>query len=184
MTISALLLLTLSGNTQTRKNSVAINFGISSGYGYPNVVHQNSSIPALNLSGDYSLNKLFSMGVYGSYAYTFHESHTPPEMDYKDVWKGWDMGIRSSFHFSPLILKNQNIDLYLAAFFGYTVHYLLYDKKNIYRYNFKYKVDDINAGSIAGFRYYISKVVGVYAEAGLARKLFISGGVSFRINSK
>lgn len=187
VTIIPFILLALAGETQTQKNNATVNLGVSSGYGYPSFLRANTSnVPSLNLSADYSLNKLFSLGLYGSYTYSLYRSHSmpPPELHYKDVWKGWDVGIRSSFHLSPLIITNKKIDLYLAAFFGYTVHYLLYDKKHIARYNYKFKVDDINAGSIVGLRYYLSRVIGFYAETGLARKLFVSGGLAFNINFK
>jgi hypothetical protein len=45
-------------------------------------------------------------------------------------------------------------------------------------------VHDVNAGSIAGFRYYIARVIALYFEAGLSREFFMSGGLAFNIHPK
>jgi hypothetical protein len=185
--IISILFITFIGRAQTNKKNLLINFGPSSGYGYPTGLYrENSRIPALNLSADYSLNKLFSLGIYTAYTYSFYKVHFPPtpEIDYKDVWKGWDIGVRGIFHISPFIIKNEKIDLYMGPFFGYTNHSLVYDKKNIYRDSLNFKKDAVNAGGIFGFRYYITKNVGLYAEAGMARKFFMNGGVSFNLKLK
>lgn len=177
----------LSGNTQTRRNNLVINLGLSSGYGYPSALHENNnSISAINLSIDYSLNKFFSFGSYAAYSYSYDEFHDrlAPEINYKDVWKGWDFGVRSSFHISPIIMKNKRADLYITGFFGSSIHSLMHDVKNSHMDSLNFKVHDVNAGSIAGFRYYISRVIALYFEAGLSREFFMSGGLAFNIHPK
>jgi hypothetical protein len=69
--------------------------------------------------------------VYAAYTYSFSRfpDQIIPGLKYKDVWKGWDMGVRSSFHFSSLIMDNEKTDLYITAFFGYTILSLEYDKR-------------------------------------------------------
>ena len=184
--IVSLLFIASIGQAQTDKNDAIINLGVSSGYGYPSSLYRsNSGIPAINLSGDYSLNRLLSVGIYSAYTYTFYKFQYPdmPETEFKDVWKGWDLGIKSSFHFSPFILQNEYWDLYVAAFFGYARHSLVFDRKHVYNGHLDYHVGEINAGSILGFRYYLSRNIALYTEAGVSRKFFAGGGLSFNINS-
>jgi len=184
--IASLLFITSIGQAQTDKNDIVINLGVSSGYGYPSSLYrENSGIPAINLSGDYSLNRLISLGLYGAYTYTFHKFQYPtmPQIEYKDVWKGWDFGIKSSFHVSPFIIKNEDWDLYIAAFFGYASHSLVFDRKNVDNDHINYHVGEINAGSMLGFRYYLSRNIGLYGEAGVSRKFFAGAGLSLNINS-
>jgi len=188
--IALVVILVLSatgGNAQTRRNNLVINLGLSSGYGYPNALHEeNITLSALNLSMDYSLNKFFSFGSYAAYTYSFYEFHDRlmPEINYKDVWKGWDVGVRSSFHISPIIMKNKKVDLYITGFFGSSVHSLVHDEKNTHRDSLNFKVHDVNAGSIAGFRYYIARAIALYFEAGLSREFFMSGGLAFNVHPK
>ena len=106
-----------------------------------------------------------------------------PEIEYKDVWKGWDVGIKSSFHVSPFIIKNEDWDRYVAAFFGYAHHSLVFDRKNVDNGHINYHVGEINAGSMLGFRYYLSRNIGLYTEAGVSRKFFAGAGLSLNINS-
>ena len=184
--IVSLLLIASIGQAQTDKNDVIINLGVSSGYGYPSSLYRsNSGIPAINLSGDYSLNRLLSVGIYSAYTYTFYKFQYPdmPETEYKDVWKGWDFGIKSAFHFSPFIVQNEYWDLYVAAFFGYARHSLVFDRKHADNGHLDYHVAEINAGSMLGFRYYLSRNIALYTEAGVSRKFFAGGGLSFNINS-
>ena len=184
--IASLLFITSIGQAQTDKNDIVINLGVSSGYGYPSSLYrENSGIPAINLSGDYSLNRLISLGLYGAYTYTFHKFQYPtmPQIEYKDIWKGWDVGIKSSFHVSPFIIKNEDWDLYIAAFFGYASHSLVFDRKNVDNDHINYHVGEINAGSMLGFRYYLSRNIGLYGEAGVSRKFFAGAGLSLNINS-
>jgi len=184
--IVSLLLIASIGQAQTDRNDVIINLGVSSGYGYPSSLYRsNSGIPAINLSGDYSLNRLLSVGIYSAYTYTFYKFQYPdmPETEYKDVWKGWDFGIKSAFHFSPFIVQNEYWDLYVAAFFGYARHSLVFDRKHADNGHLDYHVAEINAGSMLGFRYYLSRNIALYTEAGVSRKFFAGGGLSFNINS-
>ena len=184
--IVSLLLIASIGQAQTDKNDIIINLGASSGYGYPSSLYRsNSGIPAINLSGDYSLNRLLSVGIYSAYTYTFYKFQYPdmPETEYKDVWKGWDFGIKSAFHFSPFIVQTEYWDLYVAAFFGYARHSLVFDRKHADNGHLDYHVAEINAGSMLGFRYYLSRNIALYTEAGVSRKFFAGGGLSFNINS-
>lgn len=181
-----LLILATIGQAQTDKNDILINAGVSSGYGYPSSLYRdNSGIPSINLSGDYSLTRLVSVGFYAAYTYTYYKFAYPdmPATEYKDVWKGWDVGIKSTFHVSPFIMKNEDWDLYIAAFFGYTNHSLVFDRKRVDNGHINYHVGEINAGSILGFRYYLTRNIGLYAEAGVSRKFFAGGGLSLNINS-
>jgi hypothetical protein len=178
---------TFIGNAQTTKNSISINFGLSSGHGYPSHLYRENCncIPSINLSANYSINELFSAGIYGAYTYTYfkYKNYLEPLITYEDIWKGWDIGIRGSFHFSPLIIKNKNFDLYTTAFIGGALYSLEYDKKNIYHDSLNQKFNAINIGGLLGFRYYITQVIGLYAEGGLSRKFFIGGGVTLNIPS-
>jgi len=146
--IASLLFITSIGQAQTDKNDIVINVGVSSGYGYPSSLYrENSGIPVINLSGDYSLTRLVSVGVYTAYTYTFYKFEYPdmPETEYKDVWKGWDVGIKSTFHVSPFLMKNEDWDLYIAAFFGYANHSLVFDRKHVDNGHINYHVGEINA---------------------------------------
>ena len=69
-----LLILATIGQAQTDKNDILINAGVSSGYGYPSSLYRdNSGIPSINLSGDYSLTRLVSVGFYAAYTYTYYK---------------------------------------------------------------------------------------------------------------
>ena len=185
LTLAAIVFLTSAGQSQNKKHDLVINFGASSGYGYPSGLTstENSGVPALNASGEYSFSKLFSLGLYGAYTYSFFK-FDHPLVGYKDVWKGWDIGIRNTIHLSPLVIKDEKTDLYVALFSGYTTRSLSYDQSNIYHDSLNYKVDAFSVGGILGFRYWINQKFGAYAEAGQSRKFFLGGGISFKINSK
>lgn len=183
---SAILLLSKSGLTQTHNKEITINIGLSDeGYGYPNHLTDVPSniCPTINLYSEYHFNKSFSVGVSGAFTYSYYkfENDVNPAVNYKDVWKGWDFGLRYTLHFSPALSMNKNTDLYLSAFTGYTTRKTEYDKKNIYRDVLNYNTDACSIGGILGFRYFISEKIGLYAEAGLSRKLFLGGGATYNI---
>lgn len=187
LTTAQLFCITFIGNAQTNKNSISINFGLSSGHGYPSHLSRENCncISTINASAHYSISELFSAGVYGAYTYTYfkYKNYLEPLLLYEDVWKGWNFGIRGSFHVSPLIIKNRNIDLYTTAFIGAAIYSLEYDKKNIYRDSLNRKFNAMNIGGLLGFRYYVTRVIGFYAEGGISREFFIGAGVSLNIPS-
>lgn len=172
---------------QTKKKDVLLNIGAYSGYGYPDGLPstETSGIPAMSAGGEYFLNKYIAVGSYITYTYVFDKFvGLTPEEGYKDVWRGWDIGIKTSFHFNPLLSeKHKNTDVYITGFGGYTYRALRYDKKTIYRDSLNYAVDASSIGGILGLRYF-SKKIGLYGELGKSRKWFVGGGVNFTINSK
>lgn len=189
LTVLAIFLFTKSGLTQTNKKELTVNFGLSDeGYGYPNNLQDVASnvCPTINLYSEYFLDNLFSIGIYGAYTYSYFKFHdyTYPADSYKDAWKGWDFGLRYTFHFSQIFTRNKKTDLYLSAFSGYTTRALVYDKKNIYRDDLNYDTDAFGVGGILGARYFISNRIGVYGEAGFSRKLFLGGGVIYQLFNK
>jgi hypothetical protein len=171
--------------SQNIKNNLRINTGASSGYGYPSGLTStaNSGIPTINLSGEYAINNLISVGIYGAYTYTFYK-YNDPMVGYKDVWKGWDLGVRSNIHLGSWIIKNNKADLYAGVFSGYITRSLVYDRSNIYRDSLSYSINALNIGGLTGIRYYINPRFGLFCEAGFSRKFFIGAGVSFIIHSK
>jgi hypothetical protein len=184
-TMSAIFLIVTNGMSQANK-SFAVNLGLSAqGYGYPNRLYeqpQTNPTPTINLYGEYFLGKIFSLGFYGAYTYNYYKFHDYVYDDsYKDAWRGWDFGLRYTCHLSPIFIKNDKTDLYLAAFSGYTTRSFVYDKKNIYRDSLNYSIDALSIGAILGFRYFISKQIGVYGEAGLSRDIFLGAGVTYQI---
>ncbi len=189
-TISAILLIATNGLTQSYKKNFSINLGLSAeGYGYPNRLYeqpQNNSIPTLNFYGEYSLCKIFSLGLYGAYTYNYYKFHdyAYPDDSYKDAWKGWDFGLRYTFHLTPILIKNGQIDFYVAAFSGYTSRSFVYDKKNIYRDSLNYSINALSVGGLLGFRYFISKHIGVYGEVGLSKDIFLGAGVTYQVRKK
>jgi hypothetical protein len=185
LAVSIILSMPFIGLSQFKKKDLLINAGIASGTGYPGSpgTTANGGIPTTNLSTEYTFINLLSLGIYGAYTYSYFK-FDHPQVGYKDVWKGWDVGIKSTFHFSPLFIKNETHDLYLAAFAGYTTRAMVYDKSNIYRDFLNYKVDDFSFGGILGYRYLLTPKVGLYGEAGLSRKFFLGGGASLNINLK
>ncbi|HEX6432480.1 MAG TPA: hypothetical protein VF008_32525 [Niastella sp.] len=188
LTISVSVCLTLVARTQIKKNDILINFGAYSGYGYPSglgrIDTENSGIPTLNLNGEYSLSKYFSAGLYSAYTYSYFKYDPLTGSGYKNVWKGWDIGIKSTIHVSHFLIKDNNAYLYLTAFSGYSTFALVVDKNNIYRDSINYKVDDFSIGGILGFRYLITRQFGFYVESGISRKFFVGGGLSFAFHSK
>ncbi len=95
---------TTSVRAQQRGHEIIVNLGASSGYGYPSGLTstENGGIPTLNLHFEKSAGRYFSIGPYIAYTYSFYKFDNP-QTGYKDVWKGWDVGIRGSFHLGPLI---------------------------------------------------------------------------------
>ena len=178
-------------SAQTNKNTLIINFGAASGYGYPiKLGDLYSEIPTSTLSAEYPFNSLLALGIYTAYTYASYKYPYPP-VAYKNVWKGWDIGIHGSLHIVSLIKREKKIkvdkertDLYLKVFSGFTSRSLVYDKWNIYRDSLNYQIKVLSLGSILGLRYYVNKWFGFYAEIGISREVFIGGGVTFRTFKK
>jgi hypothetical protein len=85
---------------------------------------------------------------------------------------------------SPVLIKNDKIDLYAAAFSGYTSREFLYDKNNIYRDSLNFNIHTLSVGGILGGRYFITEHIGLYGEVGLSRDLFLGGGVTYQLPAK
>ncbi|MFZ6025177.1 MAG: hypothetical protein ACOYVG_12075 [Bacteroidota bacterium] len=182
-----LLLFTMSSQfillaqAQTNKGSLIINLGASSGYGYPTGLKstENSGIPTLDFHAEYSLHKIFSFGPYIAYTYSFDQFDNP-QVGYKDVWKGWDIGLRGTLHVGSIFLQNEKADLYITSFAGYITRALVYDRTNIYRDSLNYKTNDFGAGGIVGFHYFFNNRLGLYIETGISKEFFIGGGVAYK----
>lgn len=188
-TASAILLSPKTGLTQTHNNGFTLNLGLSDeGYGYPNHLTDVPSniLPTINLYSEYFFNKLFSVGIYGAFTYSYYkyENNVYPDINSKDVWKGWDIGLRYTLHFNQALSMNKKTDLYLSAFTGYTARKLVYDKTNIYRDVLNHHINAFSIGGILGFRYSISEKFGLYAETGLSRKIFYGGGATYHLFDK
>src|SRR5690348_6191357 len=97
--LKLLLLACIVSNAQNTKKDLLVNIGASSGYGYPSKLPEteNSGIPTVNLGADYSLTNFLSAGPYVAYTYSFYK-FKHPQVGYKDVWKGWDVGVRGNLH--------------------------------------------------------------------------------------
>ena len=176
--ISVILVSPTGGLAQIRKNSFTINLGLSDeGYGYPNHLPDvpTNILSTVNLYSEYYFHKVLSIGFYAAYTYSYYKFHdfTYPSESYKDVWKGWDVGLRYTVHLNPIFIKNEKINVYLSAFSGYTKRSLAYDKKNIYRDSLNYNTDAFSVGGILGGRYFVSKKISVYGEAGFSRRIFL-----------
>jgi hypothetical protein len=188
--VTATLLFGITASAQNSTKSVTINLGLSAeGYGFPNYLYeqpQRNFLPTLNLYGEYFLGKIFSVGFYSAYTYNYYKFHdyVYPSDSYKDNWRGWDLGLRYMFHLNPILIKTDKIDLYAAGFSGYTSRSLVYDKKNIYRDTLNYNIDALSVGGLLGGRYFISKHVGVYGEAGFSRQLFLGAGVTYKLTRR
>ncbi|MBI1779798.1 MAG: hypothetical protein HYR66_00215 [Sphingobacteriales bacterium] len=171
-------------NVQSQKNNkeIVISIGVYSQYGYPSKLTstENSGIPTAGLGGDYRLSKLFSIGLYAAYTYSFFK-YDDPNVGYKDVWKGWDAGLRGTLHIGEFFLKNKKYDIYLAVFSGYTKRSMIHDKSNIYRDSLNFKESAFSIGSFAGVRFFTNKKIGFFIETGLSRKFIIGGGLSFKL---
>ena len=178
-------------SAQTNKNTLIINFGAASGYGYPiQLGDLYREIPTSILSTEYPFNSLLTLGVYTAYTYASYKYPYPP-VAYKNVWKGWDIGIHGSLHIISFFKKEKKskvdkewTDLYLKLFSGFTSRSLVYDKTNIYRDSLNYHINTLSLGSILGLRYFINTWFGLYAEIEISRELFFGGGVTFRIFRK
>jgi hypothetical protein len=185
LTIVVLLFISLDGFAQNNRNKYVFRIGGSSGYGYPSGLTstENSGIPTINLTGEYFLNKLVGLGFYAAYTYSFYKFDNPLD-GYKDVWKGWDIGVRGMLHVGSLFLKNNKADLYLGVFTGYVTRSLQHDISNIYRDSLDYRIVAMNTGGIIGFQYLLNHRIGFYSEAGFSRKFFIGGGISLVLDKK
>ena len=189
LTVSAFFLISTNAFTQSYKKGFTLNLGFGSeGYGYPDRLEatQTSSVPTINLYGEYFLGKMFSLGVYGAYTDSYDEfkDYYYPSDSYKDSWRGWDAGLRYTLHLGPVLTKNDRTDLYLSAFSGYTSRSLVYDKTNIYRDSLNYSIKALSIGGIIGFRYFVSEHIGLFGEVGLSREVFLGGGITYNIPAK
>lgn len=183
--VACILFFSATGRGQTKKGDILLNAGLSSGYGYPSKLTstENSGVSTANFSVEYFLNKYFSIGPYAAYTYKFYK-YENPDFPYKDVWKGWDFGLRTNFNFSPAFFRDENAIIYLSAFGGYSTFAMRHDRLNIYRQFIDFENSAFSAGGIAGFRYFIKRRFGLYVEAGMSRKFFVGGGVSLRLTSQ
>lgn len=183
--IAVLAVFPHDGYTQTKKGDIKISLGAYSGYGYPHNFSEGPgrSIPTSAVNGEYFIGKAFSAGPYIAYTYMFYK-FVDPMSGYKDVWRGWDLGVKWNFYISSFFDEDREFDIYLSGFVGYTTRSLIYDRNNIYRDELNYSIDDMSAGGILGFRYNLNDVIGLYGEAGTSRKFFAGAGVTFNLNSK
>lgn len=171
--------------TQTNKNEFLLNIGAYSGYGYPDGLPstETSGIPTIDVGAEYFLNKYLAIGSYIAFTYTFDKFVGSTER-YKDVWRGWDIGIKTTFHFNPLLAEQlrKKADVYISGFVGYTTRSLRYDKSNIYRDSLNFNIDALSIGEILGLRYSINRKIGLYGELGKSRNWFLGGGINVTIN--
>lgn len=169
---------------QTKAKDIVLNLGAYSGYGHKQrePFTENSGIPALSAGAEYFVNKYFALGSYVTYAYVF-DKFVGASVRYKDVWRGWDIGVKPTFHFNRLLAERiaTKVDIYLSGFGGYSYRALRYDKTNIYRDSLNYSTNGLSAGGIIGFRFYPSEKIGVYGELGKSYRWFIGGGVAIRL---
>lgn len=169
---------------QTKAKDIVFNLGAYSGYGHQKrePFTENSGVPAMSVGAEYFLNKYFAIGSYVTYTYAYDKFVGSTER-FKDVWRGWDIGIKPTFHFNPLLTERlaNKIDIYVSGFAGYSYRALRYDKTNIYRDRLNYSTDGVSAGGIIGFRYITSKKFGLYGELGKSGRWFIGGGITFKI---
>lgn len=176
-----------AATAQTKKKDIFLNVGGYSGYGYPDGLPspEFSGIPAIGAGGEYFLSKYIAAGSYIAYTHVF-DKFGGSTYRYKEVWRGWDVGIKTCFHFNPLLNKKLKkfIDVYIAGIGGYTYRALRYDKSDIYRDILSYDVDALNIGGIFGFRYLPDKKIALYGELGKSREWFVGAGLNFTITSK
>ena len=173
---------------QKKKRAIYIEIGASSGYGYPTELTALpvNSIPTVNFGAGVSVNKLYHAGFYAAYSYSYFKYDNGLPSSYKDVWKGWDIGLKNTFHIGKLFLKNDNLDLYIGAITGYTQRSRVFISKmevpGYYYDILNYKEHAFTIGGLAGLKYFISKRLDLYGEMGYSRGLFIGAGVSLKLN--
>jgi hypothetical protein len=169
---------------QTKAKDIVLNLGAYSGYGHQQrePFTENSGIPAMSVGAEYFFSKCFAIGTYVTYTYVYDKFVGTTER-YKDVWRGWDIGVKPTFHFNPLLAEHiaNKMDIYVSGFGGYAYRALRYDKTNIYRDSLNYSIDGLSAGGIIGFRFYASKKFGLYGELGKSNRWFIGGGVTLKL---
>jgi len=176
-------------HAQNKKGDVYVQLGVSNGYGYPIELTALSedNIPAVNFGVGYCVNELYHVGFYSAYTYN-HFTHDYPPPAFKDVWKGWDIGIKNTFHIGRLLLKNDKLDLYVGAITGYTQRSRVYipetEPPGYYYDILNYKEDAFTIGALAGIKYFITKRLDLYGEMGFSREFFIGGGVSIKLNKQ
>jgi len=174
-------------HAQNKKGDIYLQIGVSSGYGYPTELTSldKSSIPTISFGAGLCVNKLYHVSFYAAYTYSyFTYNYTLPE--YKDVWKGWDIGIKNTFHVGKLLLKTDKLDPYIGVFTGYTQRSRVYisdiGPPGYYYDILNYKEHAFTIGGLAGLKYFISKRLDLYGEMGYSRGLFIGVGVSLKLN--
>lgn len=179
------LVCTSNLQAQTKAKDIVLNLGAYSGYGHQQrePFTEGSGIPAMSAGAEYFFSKYFAIGSYITYTYVYDKFVGTTER-YKDVWRGWDIGVKPTFHFNPLLTEHlmNKIDIYLSGFGGYAYRALRYDKTNIYRDSLNYSIDGLRAGGMIGFRYFTSNNLGLYGELGKSNRWFIGGGVTVMLN--
>jgi hypothetical protein len=173
---------------QNKKGDIYVQFGVSSGYGYPTELTSldQSSIPTMSVGVGLCVNKLYHAGFYAAYTYSYFIYDNGLPSSYKDVWKGWDIGIKNTFHIGRLFLKNNDLDLYIGAITGYTQRSRVFisemEVPDPYYDILNYKKHAFTIGGLAGLKYFITKRFDLYGEIGPSRQLFIGVGASFKLN--
>jgi len=177
-------------HAQNKKGDVYVQIGVSNGYGYPTeltALDQNS-IPTMSLGAGLCVNILYHAGFYAAYTYSCFIYDNGLPSSYKDVWKGWDIGIKNTFHIGSLLLKNDDLDLYIGAITGYTQRSRVFitemEVPGYYYDILNYKEHAFTIGGLAGLKCFINKRLDVYGEMGYSRKLFGGAGVSIKLNKQ
>jgi hypothetical protein len=173
-------------NAQDKKRDIYIDIEGLSSYGYPAELSglSRSSIPTLGVGVGVAISKFYHAGLYVGYTYDYF-IFEDPQSGYKDVWKGWDLGIKNTFHIGKLFLKTEKLDPYIGVITGYTqrsrVHISKTNIPDFYYDLLNYEEDAITIGGLGGVKYFISKGVALFGEMGITRMFFIGGGISIRL---
>ena len=181
-------LFSFSARAQYAKGDITANLGISlgvigyGGYGYYNG-GTTGSLP-LSANVEYSINDQFAIGGYLGY-YSRSYKYTWNGNNYRDRWSITSLGVRGSYHATPLLndlldanMSEEKWDIYASLLLGYEVYSWKngYEGTGFVRDNASSGAVDF--GTVIGARYFFNPKFGAFAELGRGSFGLLTVGVS------
>jgi hypothetical protein len=143
-------------------NRVFINVGV--GYGPTGGI--DMGIPPLSASVDIKISNKVPLSIGPTWIFSTWE-YSSPYYDY--TYWNFGIGIRAMYHLNLV----KNLDIYAGPVLGYAVR--------LFGEDLDYELGYVLFGGYTGIRFFFTRVIGVYAEAGYNRLQYVNAGLSLKI---
>jgi hypothetical protein len=174
-----------TGMSAYNKGDINLNAGISLGtYGYGYVGSRSFTVP-ITLALEYGFHEYISGGAMVGYArWKYDYSYVSSPYTYS--WSYLSFAPRASFHYLPLLNEHLDLgvdetkfDFYLTLFAAFEIH--TYQSSDPYMNDYYDNTSDFSVGSFLGFKYMLSKNIGLFFEAGRHAFGYGTVGVNIRL---